>query len=992
MADIITRLKFDTDEFHNRARRMTTEINDISHKMEVAGNTLVHTNEKNLKLAQSFGTVQTASTTLRGKISELQESFVAWSHHYNMLTAQQKSDPYGKAIVQQLDILKQRIRETKSELSGIEGQLGGLGGRSFGQQFMNQLIPGFSMGLGAMAAMEAVKALRAFKDVAVDTVKVNMDFEQSNANLAAILGEKTIVAVSKLTENAKMLGATTVYTAGEISQLQTVLARRGLNEQQILQMTHGISNLAVATGTDLAQSAELAASTMQSFGMKAGEMERIVSVLGVSTTKSALTTESLGTSLQYVAPAARAAGFSLEDTVAILGTLVNNGINASTAGTSLRQIMLSMGTESGKLAKALGGPIKSFDELVEALKRLKNDGADSLESVSKAVRVTALPAFLALVNSADGLDSLRESITGVEGELQQMADTQINTLKGSTILLSSAWDGLKLSFSESNGIIKETVDLLTQLITKVTNARKLAQGGEGAIGVFAKGVDQDEYNRRVGIYGDWKYDDVKSTEMTLTQDVRTALAGMEELQKRYDKLNANYKGGNDTFYGKQMAALDEEASQYGVKSLNALVKKIAEYRDIVATSDAIINHFDTSTQSMSGVAGDETSGSDIIEELKKQNHKKTPAEIAQERVANAWGAYETAISKATIDKEGGLLNEEQYQRKLLSATESLYGAYMDAYQTYKDPRYKENIDTLASEQLALAKSISEVRAEREIEKNDLKKANDENKALVKADNSLYRQINSSVGRTAWDRIAQSGDEGKALKGRFAAMRVQLDGGVEIPNDVWEKFVDDLNEKLAELKLAPIKLDLETNSVTKMADTVKDVATQWGYVAQAVSSVGSALQTVGEMTEDPSAKIAGIVATAIASTALGFAQATTADSKFGTLAWIAAAAAGLANMTAMVASIKSITAEYHADGGFVGSGPRGTDTVNTWLTPGELVLNRAQQNNLAGQLAGSANKPYNIVVTGKISGRDIRLAADADNRSRGGSRGVYANVR
>lgn len=606
MADIITRLKFETDEFHNRARRVTTEINNISQQLEKSGVRVDHMNAKNLKLAQSFGQMQTVSTTLRGKISELSEEFVAWSHHYNQITEEQRRSPYGKAIVQQLDILKQRIHDTKGELAGIEGSLNGkMGGAGFGKQLLNGLVPGLGAGLAMAGVMAATKAMRAFKEQAIDTVKVNMEFEQSNANLSAILG-KNIEDIGALTENAKMLGATTVYTAGQISELQTVLARRGFNQDQILNMTHGISNLAVATGTDLAESAELAASTMQAFGLKATDMERIVSVLGVSTTKSALTTQALGTSLQYVAPTARAAGFSLEDTVAMLGALVDSGLDASTAGTSLRQIILGMSTANGKLANSFGHPIRGLKDMTESIRKMKENGGSSLDEISKKVRVTAVPAFLSLVENVDRLDALRESITGVEDELQNMADKQINTLKGSTILLKSAWDGLKLSFSESNGTIKSTIDLLTKLINKVTEARRLDQGGQGAVDALLG--DEEEFKKRVAKRAkEWV------SEWNTNQEI------------------ANREGGsawslpNSGWGVTSGVTLDRNVSQYNsaIEEANAELKKQEEiYKKLIPLSEKYAKHQTSVIVAGSSVTGTTNSYVDpihdeVIADIKK---------------------------------------------------------------------------------------------------------------------------------------------------------------------------------------------------------------------------------------------------------------------------------------------------------------------------------------------------------------------------------------
>ena len=176
-------------------------------------------------------------------------------------------------------------------------------------------------------------------------------------------------------------------------------------------------------------------------------------------------------------------------------------------------------------------------------------------------------------------------------------------------------------------------------------------------------------------------------------------------------------------------------------------------------------------------------------------------------------------------------------------------------------------------------------------------------------------------------------------------------GENIPDDVWKNIVDTINEKLAELKLEPIKLDFKTGNIANIG---KETEKSWRGAASAMSAAGSALQGL----EDPGAKIAGIVGQAIANIALGFSQATAASSGGGIFGWIAAIAGGLTTMLSTISAIHSATGYAQGGivdgrgGGFVGGMAYSGDNVgNVRLDSGELVLNRSQQNNLANALEG-----------------------------------------
>ena len=163
---------------------------------------------------------------------------------------------------------------------------------------------------------------------------------------------------------------------------------------------------------------------------------------------------------------------------------------------------------------------------------------------------------------------------------------------------------------------------------------------------------------------------------------------------------------------------------------------------------------------------------------------------------------------------------------------------------------------------------------------------------------------------------------------------------------------------------------------------QDTASAWQAATRAISNAGNAMTNL----EDPSAKVAGIVMQAIANIALGFAQASAspATGLAGVFGWIAAVTAGVATMTATIAQIKSAT-EYHAQGGMVGTSPfipKGTDTVPAMLTPGEIVLNAAQQRNMANNLQGTSNVVMQSSGESRISGEDIITVINAYGRRTG----------
>lgn len=151
----------------------------------------------------------------------------------------------------------------------------------------------------------------------------------------------------------------------------------------------------------------------------------------------------------------------------------------------------------------------------------------------------------------------------------------------------------------------------------------------------------------------------------------------------------------------------------------------------------------------------------------------------------------------------------------------------------------------------------------------------------------------------------------------------------------------------------------------------------GLAAQAVSSIGDAFNAI----EDPSAKAAGTVMQAIASIALGFAQAAAAkDTTASGWAWLGWLAAGAAAMATTISTIHSLT--NLSEGGFVPGNSYSGDNIyggNAMVNSGELVLNRSQQNNLANALQGG---PQGLDLRAVVSGEQIVLVANRSLKRRG----------
>ena len=297
--------------------------------------------------------------------------------------------------------------------------------------------------------------------------RVFSSFEKEMSKVQAVSGA-TAEEFKALSDNAKELGASTMFSAREVASLQTEFAKLGFTATEITKVTESTLALAQASGSDLARSAEVAGSTLRAFGLDASKTGRVTDVMAKSFSTSALDMETFANSMKFVAPVANSAGMSIEETSAMLAVLANAGIKGSQAGTALRRIISEIG--------ATGKPT------AEALKDLASQGiglADAKDEVGRS----AQSALLILAEGVDQISPLKEEFKNSAGAAKEMADIMGDTAFGASKRLESAMEGLGISVGE---IVAVAVIPLIEFLAKAASTlNKMSDGVKTAIVVIA---------------------------------------------------------------------------------------------------------------------------------------------------------------------------------------------------------------------------------------------------------------------------------------------------------------------------------------------------------------------------------------------------------------------------------------------------------------------------------------------------------------------------
>ena len=579
-----------------------------------------------------------------------------------------------RAIYEEMSRLQKATGKYTLEVGHYENALRGLPG-PIGQvvggftQMKNQIVT-----IGNSALPIGQKGLQIFGSALLGTVgMVTMfvryltgaaqkmrDFEQANANLSTIIGIN-VKEMGALTQSAMELGRSTEYTATQVVQLQTELAKLGFNQGQIINMQKSVLQFATAVGANLADAAAVAGSTLRAFNLSSKDTEDALAVLAVATNNSALSFDRIQQALGTVFPVISAYGLNVRDAAALLGSLANAGLDASSAATATRNILLNLADANGKLAKSMGGPVKTFDDMINGMIRLRDSGID----VAGALELTdkrSVAAFTALLNGADSARELRESLEDVDGELERISEERLQTVEGSTKKLQSAWDGFILSMNESQGAIKNTIDWLTRLITKLNEAffptqaltsrttqemtakfqTMIEKQGEKARGVISSIVDSyeiraNEFKKKGGF---WR---TLFVDAQAQHDAKVALGEYQGVvnaaQIALAQMDAAAKEAHTNTGG---AAGTGTADQKADKAAQAAAKKAEEQRkkELLAARRAVV-------ESINNEIAITSAGTDKMLELRldkveaerqlelEQNRQKTATERQDEAAINA---------------------------------------------------------------------------------------------------------------------------------------------------------------------------------------------------------------------------------------------------------------------------------------------------------------------------------------------------------------------
>lgn len=327
-------------------------------------------------------------------------------------------------------------------------------------------IGNFEKSITSMAGKigPALSGFAAFAGISVaigDVVRTSMEFEKSLSSLKSLTGVTT-QELSFFKDEAIRLGSTTTQTASQVvdafklmgSQIPSLLQ----NKEALVQVTESAIVLAEAAEIDVPEAAKALAGSLNQMGASSSHAAEYINILAAASQQGSADIPYLNKAIENAGGAASSVGVQFNELVAAIEAIAPKITDAGSAGTNLRNIFLTLESSADKNLRP------SVVGLSQAVENLAAKHMNATE-MTKMFGKESVTAALALVSEKDKFVELTGAITDTNTAFEQQRINNDN-VAGSVKGLQSAWEGLILTVNNSNGILKTSIDMFTNLITK----------------------------------------------------------------------------------------------------------------------------------------------------------------------------------------------------------------------------------------------------------------------------------------------------------------------------------------------------------------------------------------------------------------------------------------------------------------------------------------------------------------------------------------------
>lgn len=428
----------------------TKGANKEVSKLQEQLNTLVELQKtlQEFKLGTKFST---GGETSRFKIQEATKSvlqaLVKASDKYadsirNVDVNLKKQNATVEKYNKELEKVKKSSKETSVETGKLQEELEELGETTdktkakvsiFGQ-IWEELTGNIGKRIAIFASYKTISLItNALQDSAREVVDLQKEFANIQAITAAVDG-----TMQSLTSTIYEVGSNSKYSTQELAKTTVVLGQAGYSATEIEKLLESVSQLAAATGTDLATSVSVATSALTVWNLEATQMSRVSDVLTTAVNETKAEIGTIANGIQYAGAMFSDLGVSLEESVALFSAVTNAGLKArSVVGTGSRALVTELINPSEKLKKVLdrlGLTLNDIDirskGITLVLENLRNAGFGAEEAFESLDR-RAATFYSAASSQIETIKQLNSEFL-ITGSTLKANETQMDTISAQT--------------------------------------------------------------------------------------------------------------------------------------------------------------------------------------------------------------------------------------------------------------------------------------------------------------------------------------------------------------------------------------------------------------------------------------------------------------------------------------------------------------------------------------------------------------------------------
>lgn len=323
-----------------------------------------------------------------------------------------------------------------------------------------------------------------------------IDFDSIITGAAAKAGA-TADEMELMRQKASQFGADFPISATQAAEGMDRLAAAGYDANQVIGVMPSVITAAVASGEDLATTSDVVSNALNIWNLKQGNIEqnamRVADVVQMAANKSSLGMADFGLAMQYAGAPAATLNVSIEQLATAMAIMKNNGIEASTIGTSLRSVFSRLSEPPKPAAEAIealglqvkdaSGNFLGLQPIVEQL-RGKILNLSNTEQVAYAKALAGEEAYsglLALVKTApEDYQALQDAMDSATGSSQAQFEVMKGTLKNSIDGMLGSLESLAINFgtvlTPQIKMITDSIGNFADMINKLSPETKLLIG------------------------------------------------------------------------------------------------------------------------------------------------------------------------------------------------------------------------------------------------------------------------------------------------------------------------------------------------------------------------------------------------------------------------------------------------------------------------------------------------------------------------------------